>query len=427
MANTETSRLIDGLDFYKLTMGRFIWEHFPDVRVRYAFTNRTPFVALPKYVSKDAVAEDLSPLARAGFTTAEVAQLRAQPQLQALFPAAYFDYLETLTLPPLEIQADNRRLHIETEGTWSEALFWETPVLRAVNHRYCSAKLQEKEIAPAKAEAEGLRRLREKTDVIRRFMPAAKIMPFGARRSYSAPWERTVDDVLLEEIPDQLVGFSTVGEALRLGQRLVGTNAHELQMVLLAVHRITREHPDATLRDHVANSLEHLLDLWWAMYGKTLSVALTDTYGTDFFLSIFGPERAVQWRGFRQDSGDPFEMGFRFLDFYRQHGIDAQKRDLLFSDGLDVQVMRGLAHEFGKQIEVGFGWGTNLTNDLLPRSVLMPLSIVMKPISAVINGKTVSTAKLSDNPAKATGDPELIAQLREAVNYGTRPSQKIVY
>jgi nicotinate phosphoribosyltransferase len=56
---------------------------------------------------------------------------------------------------------------------------------------------------------------------------------------------------------------------------------------------------------------------------------------------------------------------------------------------------------------MSFGWGTNLTNDFAgcapTRSTgLNPISIVCKVSDA--NGRPA--VKLSDNPQKATGDPE---------------------
>ena len=60
---------------------------------------------------------------------------------------------------------------------------------------------------------------------------------------------------------------------------------------------------------------------------------------------------------------------------------------------------------------MSYGWGTNLTNDFRgcdPRGghALEPISLVCKVIRA--NGRPA--VKLSDNPAKATGEPDEIAR-----------------
>jgi nicotinate phosphoribosyltransferase len=62
-------------------------------------------------------------------------------------------------------------------------------------------------------------------------------------------------------------------------------------------------------------------------------------------------------------------------------------------------------------VRLSFGWGTNLTNDFRDcdpdgQPGLEPISLVCKVTSA--NGRPA--VKLSDNPAKATGDPAEIAR-----------------
>ena len=66
---------------------------------------------------------------------------------------------------------------------------------------------------------------------------------------------------------------------------------------------------------------------------------------------------------------------------------------------------------FGGQVRMSFGWGTNLTNDFddcapTANPGLTAISLVCKVTSA--NGRPA--VKLSDNPAKATGDPDEIAR-----------------
>jgi nicotinate phosphoribosyltransferase len=60
-------------------------------------------------------------------------------------------------------------------------------------------------------------------------------------------------------------------------------------------------------------------------------------------------------------------------------------------------------------VRTSFGWGTNLTNDFRDcdpdgGAGLAPISLVCKVVSA--NGHPA--VKLSDNPAKATGEPKEI-------------------
>ena len=77
---------------------------------------------------------------------------------------------------------------------------------------------------------------------------------------------------------------------------------------------------------------------------------------------------------------------------------------------------------------MGFGWGTNLTNDfadarrMAPPSSI-PISLVCKVTAA--NGRPA--VKLSDNPEKATGSPAEIARyLRVFGNAGRVRSAVLV-
>jgi len=138
-----------------------------------------------------------------------------------------------------------------------------------------------------------------------------------------------------------------------------------------------------------------LLDDWYDQYGEHLSVALTDTFTTKFFLEDFTEEQATAWKGVRHDSGDPFEFGENIIKMYEGFGIDPIGKVIVFSDGLDLDKIVELQDYFGGRINLVYGWGTTLTNDLGPKA----LNIVMK--ATEVNGDP--TVKLSDDIGKHTG------------------------
>ncbi len=76
---------------------------------------------------------------------------------------------------------------------------------------------------------------------------------------------------------------------------------------------------------------------------------------------------------------------------------------------------------------MSFGWGTNLTNDFRGcdphgNEGLEPISLVCKVTSA--NGHPA--VKLSDNPAKATGDPAEIARYLRVFGDAGRIESEVV-
>jgi nicotinate phosphoribosyltransferase len=161
--------------------------------------------------------------------------------------------------------------------------------------------------------------------------------------------------------------------------------------------------------DTIRASHNRILQEWWEEYGWGLSIALTDTYGSAFFFHDMTAEQARNWKGLRQDSGDPIAFGEAAIGFYQRHGIDPHDKLLIFSDGLDLGTILKLADHFAGRIRISFGWGTNLTNDL----GFGALSLVIKAVEA--NGQRA--VKLSDNLAKATGEPPDIARFKRIFGY----------
>ena len=93
---------------------------------------------------------------------------------------------------------------------------------------------------------------------------------------------------------------------------------------------------------------------------------------------------------------------------------------------MDVDTIEATYRHFHGRVRMSFGWGTNLTNDFrgcAPNggTGLEPISLVCKVISA--NGRPA--VKLSDNPAKATGDPSDIARYLRIFGEGGRVASPV--
>ena len=147
-----------------------------------------------------------------------------------------------------------------------------------------------------------------------------------------------------------------------------------------------------------------VLQDWQRYYGGNLLIVLPDTFGTAAFLRD-APDWVAGWTGFRPDSAPPIEGGEKILAWWREKGVDPKKKLLIFSDGLEVETIEETYRHFRGKVRMSFGWGTNLTNDFedcAPEETdgLNAISLVCKVTEA--NGRPA--VKLSDNPAKATGD-----------------------
>jgi nicotinate phosphoribosyltransferase len=148
-------------------------------------------------------------------------------------------------------------------------------------------------------------------------------------------------------------------------------------------------------------------------YRGDLGVALTDVVGMDAFLADFDLYFAKLFDGLRHDSGDPIVWGEKALAHYAKLRIDANTKRLVFSDSLNLPRCFELYRHFADRTQLGFGIGTNLTNDV----GLHTLHIVMK----LTHCNEQPVAKLSDSPGKVLcDDATFLAYLRQVFNVTTQ-------
>lgn len=406
------NRLTD-IDFYKFSMGQFIWKHFPDVRVTLGFKNRTKGICLPELVNAGKLREQLKDVRdNLRFTSSELRDLRGTFEYGSrMFSEEYINFLNTVQLPDFLLERDRDAYRLEFEGPWSLVTYWETIALSIITELYGEACLdQMTRFKRDKALAESRLRLGSKLELLRRY-PHITFSDFGTRRRFSFDHQNHIIGVLIEEMRGQFLGTSNIWLANQHGIMPIGTSAHELFMVLAALGNTDEE--------ILASQLE-VLKLWWELYGQGLSIALTDTYGTPWFFRSVPREIATVWKGTRQDSMDPYHYGELAIQFYERHGIDPREKLIVFSDGLEVHTIVSIAQYFRGCIKTTFGWGTNLTNDV---PGCQPLSLIIKPIK--VNGKGI--VKLSDNLAKATGTPEDIDRFVRIFDYHSTYNKQCTY
>lgn len=391
-------------DFYKFTMGQVVFRKFRDVNVKYAFKNRTK-VSLSHFISEKDLRNQLDHVTDLKFDNSELHYLRGTNEYSdRMFTEDYLEFLRSLRLPSYNLKFDKDNFELEFEGPWSTAIYWETFALSIINELYCNELLMMgRPLQQDVNKATGVMNLSNKIAWLRRHLNSnTSFSDFGTRRRFSKDWQDYVVKTLKSEFTtDHFRGTSNVYLAMKHGLMPMGTSAHEMFMILAG---LTDQSDDA-----IRNSHQDFLNLWWDQYGYGLSIALTDTFGSKFFFNDMTSRQAAAWKGLRQDSGSPFEFGNAAVNFYKSKGVDPKEKMIVFSDGLDVDKITQLADYFDGKIKTSFGWGTNLTNDL----GIGALSLVIKPVMA--NG--VPLVKLSDNLAKAMGDPATVERYKHIFGY----------
>ena len=382
-------------DLYKFTMWQALLHRHPQTQAEYRFVCRNqPVYPLAELLPE--VNAALDDLCRLRFTPGELDYLGGLRFIKSDF----VDFLRLFQFQRafIEARAEGDQLSIVARGPQVHVMGFEIFVLAIVNELYF------RRMDPAAALAEGRRRLAAKiasvqalaTEVQRRH--PFEVFDFGLRRRYSGDWQREVVRSFATQAPQWFKGTSNVLLARDLGLVPIGTMAHEYLQTYQALGVRLRDFQKAALED------------WVQEYRGDLGIALTDTVGMDAFLADFDLYFAKLFDGLRHDSGDPVAWGEKALAHYARLRIDAHTKRLVFSDGLNVDKALSLYRHFGDRVQLGFGIGTQLTNDMGSSPEMRPLNIVMKITHA--NGQPV--AKLSDSPGKTLCDDEtFLAYLRQ--------------
>lgn len=399
-------------DFYKFTMGQLVFKKHRDVPVKYALKNRTKGVNLAEIIDEGELRKQLDHVMTLKPNNSELHYLRGTNEYsERMFSEDYLQFWKNLQLPPYTLERVGGDYKLEFEGKWSEAIYWEVPALAIVNELYYRALMEkmsrfERDVAYAT----GKIRLAAKINRLKHY-PKLTFCDFGTRRRFSREWQDYVVGVVAKELPEQFLGTSNTYLAMKHGLLPMGTSAHEMDMVYSGIFHGSDE--------EIRVSHNKVLQDWWEEFGWGLSVALTDTYGTDFFFQDMTEEQARKWKGLRQDSGNPIKFGEKAMRFYKDYGIDPKDKLIVFSDGLDVERMILIYNAFTDWFKMTFGWGTNLTNDL----GFKPLSLVIKTVEACGQG----LVKLSDNIAKAIGKPEDIERFKKIFDYKVTLNEDCTY
>jgi len=390
-------------DFYKLLMLQMIRHLYPDVQATFTLINRTKTVRLADTIDEGELRAQLDHARTVRFAKKELIWLAGNSFAgqERMFAPDFLAWLADFRLPDYDLRRVDGQFELQFAGPWTHTTMWEIPALTIVNELRSRAAMRDMgrftlDILYARAKA----RLWDKVERLRA-LPDLILSDFGTRRRHGFLWQRWCVEAVKEGLGDRFIGTSNVLLAMDNDLEAIGTNAHELPMVIAAL-----ANDDAELRA----APYRVLDEWRRHYGGNLLIALPDAFGTAAFLAD-APDWVADWTGFRPDSAPPIPAGDEIIRWWQAHGRDPAGKLLIFSDGMDVGSIEATYRHFHGRVRTSFGWGTNLTNDFRDcapdgTTGLEPISLVAKVTSA--NGRPA--VKLSDNPAKATGDPVEIAR-----------------
>jgi nicotinate phosphoribosyltransferase len=393
-------------DFYKILMLQFIWLHYREVPVTFSLINRTTPVHLADVIPEPELRAQLDHARTLRFTKSELIWLAGNTFYgqAGMFRPDFLAWLASYRLPPYHLAVKDGQYELTFSGTWAETTLWEIPAVAIVNtlrnrqglHRLTRFEL---DVLYAQAKTNLWRNLLHLRDA-----GLSGLADFGTRRRHDYLYHEWAVLAARDVLGPAFSGTSNVLLAMRHDIEAIGTNGHELPMVVATL---------AQTPESLRGSQYEVLARWQETYGGHLLISLPDTYGTTQFLAE-APDWVTDWTGLRIDSKEPFAGGEEAIAWWSERGRDPRSKLILFSDGLDTPTMVALHRHFQGRVRTGFGWGTLLTNDFRgchPRGAadLDPISLICKVTEA--NGRPA--VKLSDNDAKPTGPPDEIERYRE--------------
>ena len=390
-------------DLYKFTMCCAVIKNYPRTRVRYRFTDRNNTVYPEGFA--DELRRQILMLENVVITDSEIAFMQRRCRY---IPDWFYVFLKGFRYDHSMVsvsQDSEGHLAVSFEGPWSHTILLEVKVLAIISELYY--------IMTRQAEAIDMRdHYIRSVEKGRRLVDAGCVFSdFGTRRRASF----AAQDTLVRAMKDacnsasgsgRFIGTSNVYFAMKYDLTPVGTMAHELICAIAGMYGPL-----------MANNIA--MKVWSQTYRGALGTFLYDTYGWRIFSLNFSEDYANMFKGLRVDSGDNFRQLDLIVEKYRSLNIDPAGKQIVFSNGLDVESAIEINRYAAGRCIPSFGIGTHFTNDF---PGLRPMNIVIKLTDVKITESWPfysSTCKLSEDHGKYSGDPDTVRRFMEILHIAT--------
>ncbi|MDE6538096.1 MAG: nicotinate phosphoribosyltransferase [Muribaculaceae bacterium] len=387
-------------DLYKFTMCCAVIDNYPRTMVKYQFNDRD------NRIYPDGFAEELRRqikfLENLRITQEEIQFMRKRC---SFIPNWFYSFLKGFRYDSswVEIEQDEEgHLSIRFEGAWSNTILLEVKVLAIVSELYYIMSGEDRKFDYKdyydKASVKGKRLIEG----------GCVFSDFGTRRRASFRAQdiaiKAMTDIASTlEGPGRFIGTSNVYFAMKYDLTPIGTMAHELICAIAGMY-------GPTMANHKAMSV------WSKTYRGALGTFLYDTYGWQIFSLNFSEDYANMFKGLRVDSGDNYEQLNLIVEKYRSLNIDPCTKQVVFSNGLNVdEALKIQEYAKGKCIP-SYGIGTHFTNDF---PGVRPMNIVIKLLAVKITESWpfyCETCKLSEDKGKYTGNKKVVDRFREILH-----------
>lgn len=390
-------------DLYKFTMCCAAIKNFPRTQVRYCFNDRNNTVYPPGFAEE--LRHQIKMLESVVITDEEIAFMRRRCRY---IPAWFYSYLKGFRYDSSWVrvnQDEDGHLDIMFEGCWSSTILLEVKVLAIISELYYIMTGEDKSFDYDSYYAKSRHKAQRLIEA------GCTFSDFGTRRRASFKAQDTAIRAMKEcqqslTGPGKFTGTSNVYFAMKYDLVPIGTMAHELICAIAGMYG-----------PQMANYLA--MKTWGDTYRGSLGTFLYDTYGWRIFSLNFSEDYANMFKGLRVDSGDNFRELDLITSKYRDLHIDPRTKQIVFSNGLDVDGAIEIQKYAQNKCIPSFGIGTHFTNDF---DGVRPMNIVIKLVAVKITESWpfyCDTCKLSKDPGKYSGNKAVVDRFLEILHLDT--------
>ncbi|MCM1139913.1 MAG: nicotinate phosphoribosyltransferase [Muribaculum sp.] len=387
-------------DLYKFTMCCAVIDNFPRTQVRYKFFDRDNTI-YPKGFSEE-VCRQVAMLENVVITDEEIEFMRRRCNY---IPSWFYSFLKGFRYRREWVnvtQDAEGLLSIEFSGCWSDTILLEVKVLAIVSELYYIFTGEDKKLDYDDYYTRSYDKAKRLIDA------GCYFSDFGTRRRASFMAQDTAVRAMAncqksEGGTGRFVGTSNVYLAMKYDLTPIGTMAHEFVCAIAGMY-------GPLMANHIA------MTQWANTYRGALGTFLYDTYGWRIFSLNFSEDFANMFKGLRVDSGNNYEELDNITSKYRSLNIDPRSKQIVFSNGLDVDEAIAIQKYAQTRCQPSYGIGTHFTNDFRG---IKPRNIVIKLIDVKITESWPfysSTCKLSEDKGKYTGDRDTVRRFMEILH-----------
>lgn len=381
-------------DLYTFSCQYYVMMKYPRAEVEYTFIDRNG-TCYPEGFA-DLLQEQVNGMANVKITEEEIDFMANHC---VWLPLWYFNFLKGYSFNPAEVtisQDAEGHLNIKVQGKWFSTIMWEMPLLSTISEL---THILNGDVERYDREAE-----RKKAyDKTVKFLENGLILgDMGTRRRFSFAHQEMVIQTMAEVFRSKkwsgvFTGTSNVWLAKELNLKALGTMSHQL---------ISFEEIVSGVFECNYNVMRKFSDVFEGDNGTYLY----DCFGDDVFFKNLSKRMAMMYTGLRVDSGVEEEQTEKIIEKYKQLGIDPATKQVVYSNGLDIDRAIAIHKYVDGRVKDSYGVGTNLTCDI---NNAKPSNIVIKLTKARITEcrEWHDCIKLSCDKGKTLGNAEKCAYI----------------